>query len=74
MHIINCVSISLRQSKKSRASGSREGHWGWQPNVLGHAVCHSTCVSRAHTPTTSDVTARATTSFDQHVEHFINVE
>ena len=72
MHIINYVSISFRQAKKvHRASGSREGHWGWHPNVLGHAARHSTCVSRAHTPTTSDVTARATTSFDQHVEHFI---
>ena len=56
MHIINYVSISFRQAKKlHRASGSREGHWGWHPNVLGHAACHTTCVSRAHTPTTSDV-------------------
>ena len=44
-----------RLKKVHRASGSREGHWGWHPNVLGHAARHSTCVSRAHTPSTSDV-------------------
>ena len=66
MHIINYVSISFRQAKKSTEPLALEKAIG-----VGHAARHSTCVSRAHTPTTSDVTARATTSFNQHVEHFI---